>query len=326
MRRKIKCLSLILSAMIFLSSCGSVPFNWKIGEKISVYTEHDRLSSNEVRLIALQYKSLYESYYSELLGRDFWDEKTDGSDTFEEYVKEYCVWNECCALMYLMSVAEEKDYTLTAFEKEKAAEAAEQYFSALTADQLEFTGASKEDAEQLIGRYIIADKVVSELIQGKKLEVSDEESRVSDIQVIHVATEAEAQRISELIRSGENFATLARENTIDDEILYSVRKGMPEETLNNIIFSMHDNDVSDIVCYEDSYYIIRMVNSYNTLLSANYKANLMAERRFEGWKSVYERYAAETHISRDAEDWAELSLKTEGDFPPIDLFELFHNQ
>lgn len=326
MKNRIRLTAVLLSVMLTLSSCASVPFNWQIGEHISVLTDSDRLTSAEVRLIALQYKTLYESYYMDLLGPGFWDEEAAEGMSFENYVKEYYIWNECRSLLCLMAIAAEKNYSLTAVEEETVSEAAALYYASLSQDELNYTGASAEDAEKLLSRYLLAEHAVSDLISGKKPDVSDEESRVADIQVIHMTSRETAEKVRQSILSGEDFSALAKENTIDDRIVYSVKKGAPEAELNRIIFSMRNNDVSDIISLNDSYYIIRMVNSYNTLMSSNYKANLLAERRFEGWADTYETYASKTGIRRDEKEWTELSLKTEGDFPLTDLFAMFHTE
>lgn len=48
------------------------------------------------------------------------------------------------------------------------------------------------------------------------------------------------------------------------------------EPLDSVIFSLAKGEVSEVVEFNDSAYIFRISESYNTLLSLNNKQNLLA--------------------------------------------------
>ncbi len=318
--RRIPAVFLAVS-LFFLSACSLPPVSFRLGERIMISCGDRTLTEREVRLTALQYKTEYEACYREFFNEDFWTMEAAEGLTFEEYVKEYCIFDELKSVLVLNGLAGTLNVYLTDVEEEEVKEAAKAYYDRLTEDELAFTRARLSDVEKLLGRYYLADKMVQQLIRDKRIEISEEESRVADIEVIRVKTETEAKALYERLKNGENFETLARENTLDERTAFSVSKGELINVVDELVFSLSTGEVSDIIEYSGSYYLIRVADSYNTLLSLSNKRNLLAELRYENWQSAYEEYAGSEEIRRNANLWAALDLKTDGDFPDADLFE-----
>ena len=318
MKRRI--ISFLLACMLFLSA-GCVPLDFTLGHHIAVSSGGNQLTEEELRLIALQYKTENESYYKPLLGIDFWQMKVADEMTYEEYIREYYVFSECRAVLLLLKVAAEQGITLTGLENDQAETAANAFFDALTEDERAFTGAGKQDVLELFRAYMIAGKTVEKLIEGKKLEVSDEESRVVDMDIIRLDTQRKAEELYNRIKSGESFRTLANEYSLDDKIEFTASREELLPMVADIVFSMSNGDISDIISSNGSYFIIYLENSYDMLLSLNHKRNLLAERRFEGWEALYEEYLAESDLKRDNRMFDQLSLSLDGDFPYVDMFQ-----
>ena len=318
MKRRI--ISFLLACMLFLSA-GCVPLEFTLGHHIAVSSGGNQLTEEELRLIALQYKTENESYYKPLLGIDFWQMKVADEMTYEEYIREYYVFSECRAVLLLLKVAAEQGITLTGLENDQAETAANAFFDALTEDERAFTGAGKQDVLELFRAYMIAGKTVEKLIEGKKLEVSDEESRVVDMDIIRLDTQRKAEELYNRIKSGESFRTLANEYSLDDKIEFTASREELLPMVADIVFSMSNGDISDIISSNGSYFIIYLENSYDMLLSLNHKRNLLAERRFEGWEALYEEYLAESDLKRDNRMFDQLSLSLDGDFPYVDMFQ-----
>ena len=305
---------------------GCIPLDFTLGHHIAVSSGGHQLTEEELRLIALQYKTENESYYKPLLGIDFWQMKVTDDMTYEEYIREYYIFSECRAVLLLLKVAQEEGITLTGLENENAELAAGAYYDALTDDEREFTAAGKQDVLDLFRAYMIAGKTVEKLIEGKKLEVSDEESRVVDLGVIRLASQKKAEEIYGRIKAGENFRTLAVEYSLDDKIEYTASREELLPSVAEIAFSMGNGDISDIISLGGSYFILYMENSYDMLLSLNHKRNLLAERRFEGWEALYEEYLSESDLKRDNRMFEQLSLSQDGDFPYVDMFSFMNSQ
>ena len=319
-----KLTSFLLALMLLgLTSCGSIPLDFNIGHHIAVSSGSIRLSEEELRLIALQYKTENESYYKPLLGIDFWQMEVTDDMTYEEYIREYYVFSECRALLCLLKEAEDQGITLSRTEEEAADTAAEAYYKDLTEDAISFTGAGLSDIRSLFSSYMLAGKTVEKLIEGKRLEVSDEESRVADFLLIRLDSKEKAQEIHDRVTAGESFRSVATENSLDEKIDYTASREELLPAVAEIVFSMSNGEISNIIAYNGSYFIIYLENSYDTLLSLNHKMNLLAERRFEGWEDVYSAFISKNELKRDNRMFEELSLSEDGDFPYVDMFSYF---
>lgn len=323
MKLRIRFAAFLTALAMLLSGCSMIPISFRLGERIMITCGDRSMTEREVRIAALRYKTEYEARYMDFFGGDFWTMEVSDGMAFEQYVKEYYIFDELKAVMYLNGLAETLSIKLTDLESEEVSAAAEAVYTSLSEDEITFTKARRSDVEKLLGRYYLADKTVRQLLQGKRVEISEEEARVADIEVIRVATEAEALRIYERLQSGENFETLARENTLDERVNYSVAKGELIGVVDDVVFSLSAGEVSDIIEYYGSYYLIRVADSHNTLLSINNKRNLLASLRYKNWQAAYEEYAGSEEIRRNENLWEAVDLKTEGDFPNVDLFEMF---
>ena len=295
-----KVFMLLLSVLmtLILSGCTEFTVNWHLGENVMLRVGDTELSESETRLVALHYKGEFEKNYQELLGDDFWDMEVRENISYDDYVKEYYVYRECKAILYLGIEGEKRGISLSLLEETDLKKEAEAFYEAMTEDERTYTGASLSDIIRVKSLYAAAEKTVEAISSGKTLEISDEESRVADIKVIRVASEEEALSLLGRLSSGENFSTLARENTLDERIEYTVAKEDLAEELRNIVFSLSSGETSPVIHMNDDYYIIRVTNAYDTLLSQNNKENLLAEARFLTWQDVYDSYDETVKISR----------------------------
>ena len=314
MRRKLSIFCFFLIAVLTLSGCRT-EWVWSFGEKVALTNGRNGLTENEIRVIALEYKCLFESYYKELLGEQFWDREVFEGETYEDYIKSEYILEEARALLYLNSVSDERNVSLTDSEREKIRTEARAYYDGyLTDDEKQFIRSDRDMLEQVLLKYALASKVVSDLVKDGKLEVSDEESRVSDVMVIRVVSRELADELSDRILNGENFATLAAMYSEDPEIEYSVSRSDLNDEIRDVIFALKDGEISQVIEYEGNYYLFRNVNSYNVLLSNKEKTNLMAARRYENWNALYEAFMKEHEEKIQLSFWNALRLNEPGDY------------
>ncbi len=319
MKRSLKTAALLLAVCFLLSSC-DLRINWIPGRQILAASENIELSDAEVRILALSCKAEFESYYLELLGGDFWEKPVSEGMSYEDYVREYFVFRECRALIYLNEQAIRDGLTLSDVEAEEVHRAAERCFSRMTEDEKAYSKARLSDMEALMKLYALALEEIRLLSPGE-VSVSDEESRVVDFSVIHVGSEAEAEAVKERLSKGESFLSAASECTIDERISYSAAKGELLPEIEAAVFSMQSGETSDIIRAEDgSCYIIRVSEAYNTLLSLNNKRNIRALRAFDGWSGFYESQEKKITIRRSESLWNDIRLNAEGDYPDFGFF------
>ena len=314
MRRKLALFLVFILTVLSLSGCRT-EWVWSFGEKVALSNGKSGLTENEIRVIALEYKCLFESYYKELLGETFWDREVFEGESYEAYIKSEYILEEARALLYLNTISDERNVSLTDSEREKIRTEARAYYdSSLTEDEKAFIRSDHDTLESVLIKYAVASKVVSDLVKDGSLEVSDEESRVSDVMVIRVKSRELAEELSSRIQNGENFATLASMYSEDPEIDYSVSRSDLNDEIRDVIFSLKDGEISPVIEYGQDFFIFRNVNPYNILLSNKEKTNLMAARRYENWNAMFESFMKEHEEKIELSFWNALRLNEPGDF------------
>ena len=317
---------LLLATLLFTQGCSGIPVSWDEKGTTAVYLEGTSMSEAEVRIISLYYMGESEAFYKDLLGDDFWLFSVyGGEETYEKFVLENYVWPECKALLYLEKIAARSDIHVSEFEEETILEYANLYYASLSEGALSFSKASSGDVYNVLYRYYLADKTITSLLSGLKTEVSDEESRACDIQVIRLSDESSAEAVYERILSGENFLTVAKETTLDDKISYTVSRELIKDDLCELIFSMDEGEVSEPVLFGDRYYIFKMDQSYNSLQSLNNKKNLLARLRFENWEDAYLSMEEDMTIRRNENVFSGIRFSEAEDIRQGDLFQLFND-
>ena len=309
----------ILCICFGLTGC-SARVNWIPGREVLISSDNVELTGAEVRILSLAYKTEFESVYSELLGDDFWHTEVAPGMRYEDYIKEYFVYRECRALIYLEEQAGSGNLSLSDVEEERIRDCAKAVYGKMSETDLSYTRASEKDLRNLMRHYYIA---VRELrrISPEEVSVSDEESRVADFSVIRLRSREDAEEVLERMAHGESFTQLASECTIDRQTAYSAAKGELIPELDEAVFSMKNGETSDIIEAGGSFYIVRLNSSYNLLLSVNNKRNIIAERTFLGWSDFYKEQEQKIVLRRNAKLWDEIRLDAEGDFSDFGFFE-----
>ncbi|MBO4411389.1 MAG: peptidylprolyl isomerase [Lachnospiraceae bacterium] len=309
----------LIVLVLTLSAC-QADWSWTFGEQKLLTMGKLGLTEKEMRVIALEYKCLFESYYKELLGEEFWDREVEEGETFEDYVKSEYVLVESRALLYLNQVASERLLKLNDTESEEVHRRAEAYFGQMTPDEREYFVSDVQAVERVMTLYELASKAVNEMLKDQSFEISDEESRVMDVMVIRVSDKALAEELHERIQNGENFATLAKNYSTDSRVLYSLARSELRTEFRSILFALKNGEVSEVLSYQGEYYLIRNVNSFNLLLSNKEKVNLLAAKRYENWDLAFESFIRENEEKINLKAWEELRLKLAGDYPYYSLF------
>ena len=309
----------ILIMTIVLPGCNTV-VNWNSRSRTVLMCAGKSMTDIQMKTVAMEYKELYEFYYRELLSDQFWKEEVaDGMD-FEQFILKNTVLPECQAVLYLNAAADELNIRIPEETVSRLSESAKAYYASLSDDEKAFTGAGEADILELLKLYQRAILAEAQLISDHVIEVSDEASRVADIEVIHTSSVKTAEDILKRYKSGENFLTLAQENTIDQKIKYAVSRSDLREPFNTVIFSLQNGGVSDVVTYNGEGFIIRVANTYNTLLSLNNRRNLLAALRFEDWSKAASSLGLSDDASLSRDFYNNLSLTVSGSFSYHDLF------
>ena len=132
----------------------------------------------EAKVYLVNYQNIYGTAY----GLDLWQHDF-GDSSLENYVKNITM-QELAQVVCLDQLAKEKEMELSEEEKEKIAQAAEEYFASLTEDEIVYMGVSESDIKEYYEHYALAQKVYHSLTKAVNEEVSDDEARVMEIMQI----------------------------------------------------------------------------------------------------------------------------------------------
>ncbi|MBP5224962.1 MAG: peptidyl-prolyl cis-trans isomerase [Lachnospiraceae bacterium] len=321
-----KCILILTAAAILLTavSCGSLRIRFSDAERAVFTCDSVTLNHQEVSLIAAHYASLFNLYYSDLAGEDFWERKAGGDMTYEQYVLQYYVQDECRALAALNALSERGNGRIPTADMERLEDAAAKTYAAMTEEEKAWTGAGEKDVLSLLTKYHVAQQMIAEMLAGEKVGISEEASRVADIQVIRMTDRLDAEDVYNRILRNENFLTLARAFSVDETIDYSVSKSDLEEPFNTVVFAMAEGDVSELIELDGSFYIIRLTNSYNTLLSMKNGANLLAQQKYDFWSEDLEVFMQDHPVGVVRQNFSDILPSTFTEKETFALFRYFN--
>ena len=261
-------------------------------------------SVKEAKLYLANYQNLYGTAYTlNLWEHDF------GDESLEEYIKAITM-NELVTMVCMNQLAVEKEVSLNETDESKIKEAAKVYYESLSDEERSYLGVSEADIVTYYEHYGLAQKVLKELTGEINGEVSDDEARVMEVLQIYVTDAEKAAEVSEKLRNGEDFASVANMYNELPGIQSNIcRDDLPDE-VEAVVFQMDDNEISNGIEAEGGYYFIKCLNKYNVELTEANKVTIVEKREKEAFDDVYNEFVAglDSRINEDV--WEELKLDT----------------
>ena len=261
-------------------------------------------SVKEAKLYLANYQNLYGTAYTlNLWEHDF------GDESLEEYIKAITM-NELVTMVCMNQLATEKEISLNEADEIKIKEAAKVYYESLSDEERSYLGVSEADIVTYYEHYGLAQKVLKELTGEINGEVSDDEARVMEVLQIYVTDAEKAAEVSEKLRNGEDFASVANMYNELPGIQSNIcRDDLPDE-VEAVVFQMDDNEISNGIEAEGGYYFIKCLNKYNVELTEANKVTIVEKREKEAFDDVYNEFVAglDSRINEDV--WEELKLDT----------------
>lgn len=261
-------------------------------------------SVKEAKLYLANYQNLYGTAYTlNLWEHDF------GDESLEEYIKAITM-NELVTMVCMNQLATEKEISLNEADESKIKEAAKVYYESLSDEERSYLGVSEADIVTYYEHYGLAQKVLKELTGEINGEVSDDEARVMEVLQIYVTDAEKAAEVSEKLRNGEDFASVANMYNELPGIQSNIcRDDLPDE-VEAVVFQMDDNEISNGIEAEGGYYFIKCLNKYNVELTEANKVTIVEKREKEAFDDVYNEFVAglDSRINEDV--WEELKLDT----------------
>lgn len=298
----ILCMALLLfggcsvggTKVFFASGCG-----WNDVFKIGGMA----CSQKEAKVYLMNYKNLYGVVYD----TDLWSGDFD-TETVEETLKEEVL--QYLTRVYTLNVyAKGQDITLDAGEEDAMEQAAAEYYESLTQAERSYCGASQADIERMYRRYALAVKVYEQLMESVDEEISEDEARVMDANLIYVTDEARANEIEQSLAAGTSFSTLAQTYNELDQTSVSFGRGQYPEAVEQVAFSLENEQISGRIAVDGGFYFIQCLNKYNQELSEANKEQIITTRQQQALENITASLEEDRYCELNEGLWSRLHVE-----------------
>ena len=263
----------------------------------------------------------YQNIYADMYGVNLWKHKFQENE-LETYVKDVTV-SQLAQILAMDFLAEEKDISLSEEEQSKIKEAAKAYYDSLNDAEKQYMHVSEGDIEKLYRRYGLANKLYTHLTGDVNAEVSDDDARVMEAAQIYVTDENDANEIENQLSNGADFMSLAGtyNETVEIEVAFG-RNDVPKE-VEEVAFSLENEQVSGKISAENGWYFIKCINNYNQELTDANKSVILEQRRKEAFDDVYREFLEELPSEFNKEVWKEVKLENDKEITTDSFFKTY---
>ena len=281
----------------------------------------DKCSKEEARLYLCNYQNIYGYAY----GMNLWEQdfgQLETGSTLEDYVKGVTL-NELVNIMCMEQLAKQQKITLTEAETEKVAKAAEEYYESLSKEERSYIGIDKSKLKRYYEKYAAAQKLYRTLTEGINEEVSDDEARVVRIQQIFVKSQETARLVQEKLSGKEKFENVA--NTYNEASVMEryLARGEYEKAIDDVVFRLDNNEVSNVVETKDGYYIFKCLNKFDKEMTEENKGNIIIKRRKEQFDDKFIEFVDTSLFELNEKAWNDIKIDTSGSIKTQSFFEIY---
>ena len=300
--RKLTALLLAAALMLSLAACGGRSMKdselLQIGEEV--------FTRQEAEIFALSQHNLYTAQY----GEEIWEVAlSEGS--FEEYVKK-ALLDYLERLFLTDCAAKAAGIALSVSEKAAVEKAADALFNGLSEETREKTGITRELCGQAYARYAMAQIYFRKVLGRSMAEVSDEEARAMQLQIVSVSKNAgigKAQEILEKIKEGTLPAEAIRETEGAAIRTETVVRGIYPEKFDTLVFALKKDQWSPVITLDNEYVMARCVLAYDAEATALHKAEMEKQKREDQLQEALETYAKDITMILNPRAWEDVSLR-----------------
>ncbi len=320
-----KITSILLVILLALSVVGCSTGNTKV--KITTGLSSKELfkigdqtcSKNEALVYATAQKKLIEDAY----GSEIWN-VSKGDVTVKEYVQD-SLKDFLAQLKCIHQMADDNQVTLTDQEKTLASNCAKEYIDNLTENEKNDLGVTKEDVQKIYEEYILYNKVETELTNDKVEQISDNDARIMQVNMIVLSKEKTAKSVLKKVKAGEDFEKLAKKYSEESQIQYALSREMFGEEFSNQVFDLEKGQTSDIIKLKDKYYIVSCIDDYDKEETSKHKSELEKEKRQEIFDKLYKEYIDKLSSQFNKSLWKQIDMETIPSVKKADFFGIYEN-
>lgn len=281
----------------------------------------DKCSKEEARLYLCNYQNIYGYAFGMNLWEYDYSQMEEGS-TLEDYVKDVTL-SELVNVMCMEQLAAQQEIVLTEEELEKVEKATEEYYESLSKEERSYIGIDKNKLKKCYEKYAIAQKLYRTLTQGINEEVSDDEARVVRIQQIYVKSEETALLVKEKLGGKEKFENIATTYNEAAVIERHLARGEYAKAVDDVVFRLDNNEVSDMIVTEDGYYFIKCLNKFDQELTEANKENIVIKRRKEQFDDKFIEFMDNSLFELNEKAWEDIKVDSSGNIKTNSFFEIY---
>lgn len=274
-----------------------------------------KCSIKQAKLYLCNYRNLYGEAY----GQDLWQ---DNDQELEAYVKDVTI-QELSHIVCMELLAREQGMSLTEEEQKQMQAAAKAYYDSLKEEEISYMDISEKDVEEAYMQYALAQKLYDSLTEDNNEEISDDEALVIRVQQICVKDKDTADSIQQRLAAGEEFSAIAGAYSKSGEIEKTVARGDYPQEVENIAFNLEDNEVSDMVEADGSYYFIKCISKFEEELTELNKEKIRINREKEQFEDSYQSFVDASSFRMNEELWKKVSLQDTSYITTDSFFEVF---
>lgn len=346
MRKKIIAM-LLLCMLLMTAGCSREMDEAKDGTKVVLTTgfsanEIFRIGKSSCTLPEIKvYLTNIQNQYESIYGSEIWNTKLEGT-TLQEKVKDTVI-ARVAQIKTMNLLAESYQVTLSENEEALVKQAAKEYYSSLSSEEITYMDVDEECIENLYKEYALAHKIYYSIIQDVNPEISDDEARTITVKLIYLknysldgqgnkvpytdVTKAEtlqkAKEICELAKGGEDFDTLISKYSEDENSTYSFGKGEMEASFEEAAFNLSTDAISDVVETEYGYYIIKCVSTFDRKETDANKVKIVEQRKKEAFNQVYDEFVKSQIRNLNKDLWATVTLEKGENIDTADFFQIY---
>lgn len=292
----------------------------KISSFVSEGMGTEGFSDAQMMLIVASERNRCQKIYTDQI----WDTAVDDAGTtFQTYLLEE-IQKFLKELKVMNLLADERQISLSAREKEKLNALADSYYESMSEADRAYTGATREDVYTMYEAYHRANRLVDALTQDVNLEVSDSEARVITVQEMTFSQESEAQDFhKQVAEDNVDFSLAVKEISPDGAKEKSVGRGEREKSYEDAVFALENGQISQVFRDGDLWYVVKCVNDYDETATLERKQKMALERKNQAFRKIYDSFAQDHQIESGSGFWEKLSLKDGNGSDTDDFFERY---
>jgi foldase protein PrsA len=294
--------------------------------------EIDKLvcSTPEFKLVLMNNANQYKKDFGNVTD---WKTEVEQDITLEEFVLNKT--KEEISLKYALSaMAQKQNVSLTMQEQSNIQKAAQSYYSELSSQEKEYTGATTENIEALYTNYLLADKIYDSMTANIGENVSDEEARVMTIQYIHMTTAKTKEKkilstmkeITDLVNGGyQEFSKEAKQYSEDELVEKIIKKNEATAKYEQEAFKLSDKQISGVIADGDDYYLVYCKESYMKNETEQNRKDLIEQKKEAYFKEEYDAFIESADLEFNDKVFKKLELPNDDNINNTSLLSVLKN-